>query len=487
MRRVWKNEMLGRVLGASFAGLARSAGLALGATVLTSAALGQVQSVDPYYGVIVEKTQLQCFHTETAYTVTELQVGQILRVDGEGPRWARVSYPVGKVAAFVRADDAKVENGELKLVNPSRLWAINAMRGFSGSWKALLDTELPAGTQLKLTEPSMEKDGNTVTAYRVVAPEGARGYIDAKAIKRAGEAEVEAYRQQLAQGGMTLPALAKGGATPKSDKSATEPKAEPKTDVAAKPAPGADLTSPMTPGGDAKTAANTTPATDDPNNTGVRPVATKPPTAAGNTATATPAPERRVGTLEQLEETFQLVYKQPSETAEFDALIGEYQRLVESTPASENRRRAQANARLETLKLKRDVRDRVRALKAEQAKVDAGSSEIQQAMAEVEKTRVYTIIGQLQPSTVYDGNRLPQMFRVQSVGDVTPRTLGYLKPTPELQLEKKVGLVIGVVGEAQLDPALHLNVITPVRVDTLRPGSSAPGVAPTADANKPAE
>ena len=61
------------------------------------------------------------------------------------------------------------------------------------------------------------------------------------------------------------------------------------------------------------------------------------------------------------------------------------------------------------------------------------------------------------------------MFRVISVGGGVPRTLGYLKDSKELALLGKVGALVGVIGEAQLDRSLMLNVITPVRVDVLKP------------------
>jgi hypothetical protein len=105
-----------------------------------------------------------------------------------------------------------------------------------------------------------------------------------------------------------------------------------------------------------------------------------------------------------------------------------------------------------------------------------------------EDGRVYTMIGQLQPSTVYDGKKLPLMFRVVSVGGVSPRTLGYLKDEKDMSLLGKVGAVVGVIGEAQLDRSLMLNVITPVRVDVLKPKSevpAAPAPAPTVSGEVP--
>ena len=93
------------------------------------------------------------------------------------------------------------------------------------------------------------------------------------------------------------------------------------------------------------------------------------------------------------------------------------------------------------------------------------------------------MVGTLQPSTVYDGQRLPSMYRIVSVGGVAPRTLGYIKEKPEFKLVEKLGLVVGVVGEATMDRSLQLNVITPVVVDVLRSDLNNSTVVPPS-ANK---
>jgi hypothetical protein len=88
--------------------------------------------------------------------------------------------------------------------------------------------------------------------------------------------------------------------------------------------------------------------------------------------------------------------------------------------------------------------------------------------------------GQLQPSTVYDGQRLPLMYRVVSVGGSAPRTLGYIKKTERFDLDAMLGRVVGVIGDAVVDRSLQLNIITPIYVDQLRSDGSREAV-PTAD------
>jgi hypothetical protein len=83
------------------------------------------------------------------------------------------------------------------------------------------------------------------------------------------------------------------------------------------------------------------------------------------------------------------------------------------------------------------------------------------------------------------------MYRVVSVGGSSPRTLGYVRKSSELDLDRYIGSVVGVIGEAQLDRSLMLNLITPVRVDPLRSADKLgimPGVknSETAPATTPA-
>jgi hypothetical protein len=69
------------------------------------------------------------------------------------------------------------------------------------------------------------------------------------------------------------------------------------------------------------------------------------------------------------------------------------------------------------------------------------------------------------------------MYRIVSVGGTSPRTLGYIRHSSELDLDRYIGQIIGVVGENQLDRSLQLNLINAVRIDPLRT-SGLPLAAP---------
>lgn len=396
--------------------------VAFSAFVLLSPAVqAQVANVQPYFAAVTtDKTPLRCFHTETSYPVAELSAGMVVRVDGEGTAWARVTYPA-KGTAFVLAEDARVDGAVLRTTNATKLRAANMVAGFDGSWKGLLETPLPVGTSLTLID-TVSKDGK-VLGYRVAAPEGARGFVSLSSLRKATDAEIAASSQQ--------------------------PVSTPPT-----PAP-----APVQP----------TPA---PQPTTLSPESSTP------TAQAPPVPanaeNRKVGSLDELESTFQRIRSQPVLTAEIDELKAEFERALERLPSDSIRKREQLRQRVDYLTLRQDYREAVR--KAEQAKASLGAGEdkLSAELAALEKTRVYTMIGVLTPSTVYDGTRLPLMYRVQSVGGVAPRTLGYLKPNKDLDLNRKLGKVVGVIGTAELDRSLKLNIITAARVDVLKAGEQAP-------------
>ena len=285
------------------------------------------------------------------------------------------------------------------------------------------------------------------------------------------------------------------------------PKAEPaKTEPAKTEPPAVDLTQPQQPTGQAPTApaasapATPAPATPaaapgtteinqstvpgatpaDPNAPAAAPAAEATPTRQPSTELndPTPMPEPvRPSSAEDLEPMFQAVRRQDVMTAEIDELLGEYQRLIPLRPVGDRRRR-QLEQRAEMLRLMQDYRNQRRTLEEASAAARAVTDDMSKRFAQYDVQRQYAIVGILSPSSVYDGTRLPLMYRLQSIGGSVPRTLGYIKPKDELSLPSKLGVVVGVVGEQQVDSSLRLNVIDAVRVDELRASENPVRVTP---------
>lgn len=418
--------------------------VALASALLVHApAWAQMKPVESYFAVVSgEKVGIVCMANDNAYSLGEVKQGALVRIDAEDARWARIEYP-SNLAAYVKADDAKLDGSQVTLTKPTKLFALNALKGGVGSWKAVFDVELPIGTTMALADNGVEKQADVVLGYHVIPPTGAKAFVDAKGLRRATQAEIE-KAGQTSMAAVPPVAPSGGGLTPPG---ALDKPAEPATKARPEPA--------------------TIAAAPEPGNVG----ATIPTTPPAQNAPSEPA-QRRVGNLQQLEAAFAEVRKQPILTAEIDEITAEFRRAVDATPADQPRLKQQLEARLKYLELQKDYRETLRRNEESVRQANAASkTSLQAAMEQIEKTRVYTIIGTLQPSTVYDGQRLPRMFRIQSVGDSTPRTIGYLAPSPEFDLETKVGQVVGVVGEAKLDPSLKLNIISPMRVDLLKPGA----------------
>jgi hypothetical protein len=407
-----------------------------------------VQNVAPYYAVVTgEQGTLRCGPTSNSYSVSTLAAGSIVIVEGEASGWSRVLYPAG-LHAFVPAVAATVSDKTVTLARADDLFAASALRGWSGSWKSLMDAPLQAGATLTLVDTV--KEGDVPVAYKVEAPSGSRGFVAGSAIRRATDSEVEAFR-------------AKGNV------------------VAALPAAAADAVNAVVNGAGlaAPTAVDVVVESGAVSGDGQRPVTIKremPGEAGAQPSISDPLviqggqnQQAHAGghdVAQSLEGTFQKLWREPVLSAEVDELIGEYERAIGSE--SQERRRTAMNQRLEALKLRRDFRDNLRRMESERAAINARQTEVNRQLEEWASNRVYTIVGVLQPSTVYDGSRLPHMYRVVSVGGTSPKTMGYIRKTKDVDLDKYLGMIVGVVGENTLDVAMQLNVISAVRVDPLR-------------------
>jgi hypothetical protein len=418
----------------------------LSPAALVASAQAQVQNVAPYHAfVTVDKATVRCGDNDRFYKVGELASGQVVLVDGEGGSWSRIAYP-SNLFAFVKVEDVKVEGSTATLTTQSKLKAANVTAGFTSSWKSLLDTPLSAGTQLRVIESF--KEGDSVIGYRVEPPQAARAFVESRVLRHATEAEVAAWKS-------------KSGA------------------VATTPSP----TSPTTPPSPTTTTPTTTAATPvTPGTTPAQPLAVKPVDDSAPVVDLSlqqepiKRVERPVGSIEALEDRFKAVWKQEQISAEVGELLSEYKRALEATPSENVARRRGLTSRVNALQTRLDINNLIREQEEAKAKLDGAKVELARQLEDWDRSRVYTIVGELRPSTVYDGKSLPQMYRVVSIGGAAARTLGYLKPTPEINLDKMLGQVVGVIGEASMDRSLKLNIISPVKVEVLRsaPETSEP-------------
>ena len=79
----------------------------------------------------------------------------------------------------------------------------------------------------------------------------------------------------------------------------------------------------------------------------------------------------------------------------------------------------------------------------------------------------YSAIGRLNASSVYDGSRLPRLFRLRD--PETGRTIVYLKESERFNLPGMLGELIGIVGNKSYDGGLQITIIAPQRIEVLTP------------------
>ena len=66
---------------------------------------------------------------------------------------------------------------------------------------------------------------------------------------------------------------------------------------------------------------------------------------------------------------------------------------------------------------------------------------------------------------MYDGKRLPMLYRLSSPSG--GRTIGYIRPTEQVDLLPMLGRLVGIVGSKNYDAGYRLLIVSPKRIDIL--------------------
>ncbi len=453
-----------------------------GIAIWVSVARADIRPVAPYVVAVTKPAPLSSGDGGIYYAVARLQPGALLKIDGEGGGWLRAVYPEG-TRAYVKVDEGAFDEASktLKLTKGSKLMAANE----SGArpWQLLLERDLPAGTSFQNVTVVKSVDG-TVEGYLVPAPAGARGFVKAELTRRATPEEsarlMPPPAAPVTPPTQPAPSAQQGGTVPPGAADIIE----------VKPAPRA---------GDASGAqpAATAPAT---------PAASTPP-AASSAPRVSPEVTKRIDDIAVLRDMFDRVNRGTDNESEVQTVISEFNRKIDTlgTTGEDGRLRRALEDRRGALLLKQEIIETRRRLR-DTSGVDERLRMVRIAIEDVEKQAVYTMVGRILPSTVYDGKRgMPLMYRVESADLSSTRTVGYVVPREGVELLTKMGKMVGIVGDAKFDSALGLNIVAPLRVDELRivgsrfevvpaslgePASSgtgeAPSTAPAPDAGESA-
>ncbi|MBY0263732.1 MAG: hypothetical protein K2Q20_15410, partial [Phycisphaerales bacterium] len=155
---------------------------------------------------------------------------------------------------------------------------------------------------------------------------------------------------------------------------------------------------------------------------------------------------------------------------EIATVIAEFNRSINALGNSpvDSKIRTALEQRRQALEVRQRLFDLQKRLANNDTQIVEKTRQVSVAIEEAQKQAIYSIVGRMLPSTVYNGERgLPLMYRVESTDLSSTRTLGYVIPRDGVELLTKMGKTVGIVGEAKLDPALGVNIVAPRRVDVL--------------------
>ncbi len=433
------------------------AALLIAAATLTASATiclaqGAAPSIARTTTPIAEGVAMRCYSGALWYPVATLKPGMILKVDAEVEGWLRVEYLPG-TNVVVKADegDLKEAEGKVVLSRRSRLRALSqADPVIEESYKAVFEEFLAPGVELKYVGTIKNRAGE-VAGYIVVPPPGAKGYVSAREVRDAKPEEIAAPVKIVEQ--------PKPAATP-----AHTPIAQPATTVPAStpattpPAPSEPDASPDTTETAAPPATSTTPIAD--------PVPLPPVSI----------PEPKGPTIRQLDRAFDDIMSKPLADADPQELIEQYNQFGDNMggePGS-GRTLKYIDTRVQLLKIRQRARDLLPEIQSLEDATKNAADKYRLTIDRLIANREYKAVGRLYPSTVYDGTRLPQMYRLISIDPGVKTTLAYVIPVAEHQLEQKVGSIVGILGDGKIEPAAMVEIITPTVVDVLRSAAELP-------------
>ena len=397
---------------------------------------------------------------QSSYPFGKLKRGDLVRVGEESFGWARVQTEgpaFAQIYGVVPADSRVTvsEDGTTLSVNAkSELRAPNISTpdaSLAASWKQIARLE-PGATLSVVDRVDSERDA----VYRVRLPAAAEGWVNMNFLRKASQAEIAKFNAPSAEQVATIAAA--DVVTQEVQAPAAAPAGGGTTDAAAP-----DVTA----AGDAPIDATgtSTGGTDVIVTGGAKASEPAPPPAPVKTPEQI-AFERRRATMADLEGLYTSIRGQSKAEAELHALRGRYLDLA-IVAAGAPEMVSKANGRAEQLRLEIEVQSRIIELERMKARIEGERDSIASVARAIEARSEYTVVGILNASLVYDGQRLPLLYRIQD--PATGQTVAYVSPGPGFQLSTMLGNLLGVRGEKAYDEALRVDVVAPRTVDILTP------------------
>ena len=418
---------------------------------------------------------------DSYYPFGRVQRGNIVKVTREKFNWHRVLTTGPAFDAFfgyIRCP--KDETGRFRLENDGTsgrtlgrvdILAPNLNTGFEprDSWKIILTVE--ADTVLGVLE-NIQQEHEIV--YKVALLDNAAGWINGAFLRPATEEEIAAWTAAMNPPEARVEAEPAAAATEEPTETGEErasvlAREEPTVPpvVEASPAVGNEGSGEK-PG--SEEAATGAPEEEHPTLRPEDAEEAQPSHAPSEAESAPPAPpvSGHKAALDDLEAKYARLQGEPIESAEVAPLRQLYLDLAQDAAKSPTIARY-ATARAEQLAIWAELQQQRNEITRLRQRIRMRAEETQAVRLALDTTVDYAAVGRLAVSTIYDGQRLPKLYRVQD--PATGRTIAYLRPDEGFDLPGMLDQIVGIVGVKSFDDGLRLNLVQPRRIDLLTPGS----------------
>ncbi len=393
------------------------------------------------------------------YAFGRLHNGDLVKVFDENGEWARVAmlgpafekffgyvkYPIAEPGPIQLSQDG----ASAVTIAPTDLFAPNRDASYKPkkSWKPLIT--LPAQRTLLVLKNLDDRDEKV---YKVALPRDVQGWIKLTNLRPVTPSEQVAWEAALAPTRISSTDQESAQEAAHTDQAplqqagplqSTQPPVVPLDEMSVQSALA---------GGMPQLGAGSTKPADS-------------PAAAPASPPRKALPRGALAMLKDLEAAYARLLAEPVDTAELAPL-----RLLYLDLARQHRGHRviveYSQRRARQLQLWSEMQDRKLELSRLQRAARDTANKAQKARLALEAGG-YSAIGRLNASSVYDGSRLPRLFRLRD--PETGRTIVYLKESERFNLPGMLGELIGIVGNKSYDGGLQITIIAPQRIEVLTP------------------
>lgn len=425
-----------------------------------------------YMAIVIEpEVTVRCGAGTNYYSFGALKEGDVVKVVGDLYNFARLSASGRAFREFyglVAADSLQfaADGASAMTLGMTIVYAPNRDREAmpSQSWQRLSRVE--ASTRMNVLG-RIEEAGKVF--HRVTLPANAEGWVPERALRRATAEEVAAYNARRDE--PARPSETRAEEPTRPVRTPEPPVTQPETPVVrpTEPVRTPEETTPAVP--PVRDDTPPTPPVDvNEERTVVEPPAETPGTPGTPVTPAAPAAPVGPGKppvverFESLERSYETLMKEPIRTAEIEPLINQYRGLAGADDADE-RVTAFANVRVELLRIRLDLQERMRDLDRLRTRADMSQEESAAARLALDRSGDYDAVGRLTASTVYTGVNLPRLLRI--VDPTSGRTVAYVEPDDRFDYAGMIGQIVGLSGAKSYDAGLRLTLVKPRRIEML--------------------